>query len=212
MRPLSPFRSRAPRRPSRSADPCARNFSPNDLVALECAPWLEAFHAGSRALLAECYRDNFARVPAAATRIVPAVDAETVAREVFFRLLSDADTRRSFRGGQLGAWLAQIATNLAIDHHRRRRREVADDSTLRPDAPRELSMRRSTYQEEQIRLLSDDFLRGEDERRTRSLCPMRPHVDAHFAGIREHRRLLATLVESMADAIVSSGMKDAGYE
>ena len=89
--------------------------------------WLGRFHAGERAELEHCYRDHFARALAAATRILPGVDAETVTHEVFYRLLSDEKARRGFGGGDLGAWIAKVTTNAAIDHHRRRRREVGEE-------------------------------------------------------------------------------------
>ena len=89
--------------------------------------WLARFHTGERAILEQCYRDHFAKVLAAAARILAGVDAETVAQEVFFRLLSDEKTRQAFGGGNLGAWVAKVAANAAIDHHRRHRREVGQE-------------------------------------------------------------------------------------
>jgi RNA polymerase sigma-70 factor (ECF subfamily) len=84
---------------------------------------LAAFHAGDRATLERCYREHFAAVTAAARRIVRPVDAETVTHEVFHRLLASAEMRAMFRGGNLGAWLARVTTNKAIDHKRRYARE-----------------------------------------------------------------------------------------
>jgi RNA polymerase sigma-70 factor (ECF subfamily) len=90
----------------------------------ESTAWLADFHRGRRSTLDECYRERFAVLLAAASRVVPRVDAETVVHEVFYRLLTDAEMRASFRGGDVGAWLARIATNRAIDHRRRVQREV----------------------------------------------------------------------------------------
>jgi RNA polymerase sigma-70 factor (ECF subfamily) len=89
--------------------------------------WLGRFHAGERAVLEQCYRDHFAKALTAATRILSGIDAETVTHEVFYRLLSDERTRRGFGGGNLGAWIAKVTANAAIDHHRRRRREVGEE-------------------------------------------------------------------------------------
>ncbi len=87
--------------------------------------WLAAFHAGERWALEECYREQFARVAAAARSVVGPVDAETIIHEVFCRLLDNASMRASFRGGSLGAWLTQVVVRSAIDDIRRRQREVA---------------------------------------------------------------------------------------
>ena len=95
------------------------------------ATWLAAFHAGDRGVLETCYRDHFAAALGAARRVLRDVDAETVTHEVFLRLLSEPKVRESFRGGNLGAWLVQVATRAAIDHYRRLRRETepVDDHT-----------------------------------------------------------------------------------
>jgi RNA polymerase sigma-70 factor (ECF subfamily) len=92
--------------------------------ATDANAWLARFHAGHAGTLENCYRQHVGRVAAAAGRVLASVDAETVTHEVFYRLLSDAGFRASFRGGNLGAWLAQVAHNLAVDVSRRRRREV----------------------------------------------------------------------------------------
>src|SRR5262249_50571701 len=91
---------------------------------MEDDDFLERFHAGERETLESCYRDAFRRVAAAAGRVLETVDAETVTHEVFYRMLSDGDFRAGFRGGNVAAWLAQVAHNAAIDAVRRRRREV----------------------------------------------------------------------------------------
>jgi RNA polymerase sigma-70 factor (ECF subfamily) len=84
---------------------------------------IAAFHAGERAALERCYRDHFDAALRAASRVLAPVDAETVTHEVFHRLLSSAEMRASFKGGDLGAWLARVTTNLAIDYRRRHARE-----------------------------------------------------------------------------------------
>jgi RNA polymerase sigma-70 factor (ECF subfamily) len=97
---------------------------------------LAAFHAGDRAILEQCYRDHYATVAAAAGRILQRVDAETVTHEVFHRLLASAEMRATFRGGDLGAWLARVSTNRAIDHRRRYAREESLSPTLPVEAAR----------------------------------------------------------------------------
>ncbi len=88
------------------------------------APWLAAFHAGERATLEGCYREHVGAVLAAATRVLPTVDAETVTHDVFLRLLTDDGMRATFKGGNLGGWLSVVAQRAAIDLFRRRRKEV----------------------------------------------------------------------------------------
>jgi RNA polymerase sigma-70 factor (ECF subfamily) len=51
------------------------------------------------------------------------VDRETVVHEVFYRLFAKEELRRSFEGGNFGAWLITIARRQAIDFRRRRDRE-----------------------------------------------------------------------------------------
>lgn len=100
------------------------------------ARWLRAFHAGRRDVIEACYREHFAKVVAAAARVLRDVDAETVAHEVFYRLLTDAEMRATFHGGNLGGWLSVVAHRAAIDHLRRLRREAEplDDAARADDA------------------------------------------------------------------------------
>lgn len=85
--------------------------------------WLAAFHAGDRAVVAQCYRDHHETVAAATGRMLHAADSETVTHDVFFRLLSDAALRANFQGGNFAAWITRVATNSALDYRRRFRRE-----------------------------------------------------------------------------------------
>lgn len=87
-------------------------------------PSLSAFHDGERGAMAECYREHAGRVASAARKLVGPVDAETIVHEVFYRLLTNREMRESFRGGNLGAWLTQVAVRMAVDDLRRRRRET----------------------------------------------------------------------------------------
>ncbi|MGH7435076.1 MAG: RNA polymerase sigma factor [Polyangiaceae bacterium] len=104
---------------------------------LACDPsiedgWLAAFHAGDRALIGRCYEEHQRTVMAAVGRILSATDSETVAHDVFYRVLSDAELRRNFQGGNLAAWMTRVARNAAIDYLRRHRREQVawnDDTT-----------------------------------------------------------------------------------
>jgi RNA polymerase sigma-70 factor (ECF subfamily) len=85
---------------------------------------LEAFHRGDRDAIERCYRDHFDTVEAAIGGILGGADRETVIHELFSRLLSQEQLRRSFEGGSLGAWLATVGRNQAIDYRRRFSRET----------------------------------------------------------------------------------------
>jgi len=96
--------------------------------------WLAAFHRGDRAAMERCYRDHFETVEAAIGGILGSADRETVIHELFTRLVGGAELRRSFQGGSLGAWLATIGRNRAIDYRRRHGRETELDDE-RPAEP-----------------------------------------------------------------------------
>ena len=86
---------------------------------------LDAFHRGTRESIERCYLDHFATVEGAVGRILGGADRETIIHELFSRLIAEEQLRRSFRGGSLGAWLATVARNQAIDYRRRLARETA---------------------------------------------------------------------------------------
>jgi RNA polymerase sigma-70 factor, ECF subfamily len=87
--------------------------------------WLRRFHDGQRDAVEACYRGYFATVERAIGSILSRADRETVIHEVFARLISSEDLRRSFRGGSLAAWLATVARHHAIDLRRRIEREAS---------------------------------------------------------------------------------------
>ena len=89
--------------------------------------WLERFHRGERASIESCYRVHFTTVEPAIGTLLTSADRETVIHELFSRLISQPDLRRSFQGRSLGAWLARVARNQAIDYRRRQGREVGAD-------------------------------------------------------------------------------------
>jgi len=85
--------------------------------------WLDEFHRGTRGAMRQCYADYFGTVDRAVGKILHGADKETVIHEVFYRLLTDAELRATFRGGSLRAWIGTVARNLAIDHWRRQKHE-----------------------------------------------------------------------------------------
>lgn len=130
--------------------------------------WLARFHAGDRDVMEAVYRDHFVRVRAVAARVLSEVDAETVAHEVFERLLSDERSRRSFEGGNLGAWIAQVAHNRSLDVLRRRRRELSEHESPEEDVdPARLE------DELEAKRLVDRFLRERLPGKYRSLFDAR---------------------------------------
>jgi RNA polymerase sigma-70 factor, ECF subfamily len=90
--------------------------------------WLDGFHRGERGALARCYEDYVDTVTWAVRPIVQGVDEETVVHDVFCRLFGNEQTRRSFAGGNFGAWIITVARRQAIDFRRRRSREQLTDA------------------------------------------------------------------------------------
>jgi RNA polymerase sigma-70 factor (ECF subfamily) len=115
--------------------------------------WLRRFHEGERATIEHVYRDHFDTVGRAVGPLLGRADKETVIQEVFFRVITQAALRASFRGGDLGAWLAVVARNHAIDYLRRRNRETPAGTTL----PAELPTGRSWEADAEARLLVERF-------------------------------------------------------
>ena len=87
--------------------------------------WLAGFHRGDPDAIERCYRDYFDVVEGAIRQVLTPADRETVIHEVFWRLLSNPELRRSFQGGSMAGWLSTVTRNLAIDYLRRLNREVA---------------------------------------------------------------------------------------
>jgi RNA polymerase sigma-70 factor, ECF subfamily len=87
------------------------------------ASWLARFHAGDRAVLDDMYRAQVDTVHRSAGSVLGGADLETVVHEVFFKVMTNADLRKAFQGGDLAAWLVVIARHHAIDYVRRRGRE-----------------------------------------------------------------------------------------
>lgn len=86
--------------------------------------WLEDFHAGDHSALAEVYREHLSTVARVVGQYLADADKENVIHEVFFKLVANAGARKSFKGGNLAAWLTTVARNQAIDYGRRHRREL----------------------------------------------------------------------------------------
>jgi RNA polymerase sigma-70 factor, ECF subfamily len=123
----------------------------------DSATWLARFHAGERDVMETCYREHFERVNRTVGRILTGADRETVVHEVFFRLLSEPRMRMGFSGGSLGAWLATVARNQAVDFVRKQGREVSID----PDVVDRVSQDRNEQAETkaEARLLIERFRR-----------------------------------------------------
>lgn len=97
--------------------------------------WIASFHNGDRNAIEECYRNHFATVDRAVRHILDGADRETIIHDVFSRLISREEVRRSFRGGSMGAWLTVVARNQAIDHRRRQVYEAALPAAMAESTP-----------------------------------------------------------------------------
>jgi RNA polymerase sigma-70 factor (ECF subfamily) len=93
-------------------------------AAADASLWLRRFQEGDRAVIEEVYRQHFMTVARAVGLLLEPADKETAIHEIFLRLLTQPALRSSFREGDLGAWLAVVARNHAIDCARRRSREL----------------------------------------------------------------------------------------
>lgn len=115
-------------------------FRPSGEARATDEAWLGAFHEGERRALEEVYVGHVRAVVDEAKKLLRTADAETVAHEIFCRMLADASMRESFRGGNLGAWLRTVTRRAAIDLLRKRRREAPapdDDTWVTPDPARD---------------------------------------------------------------------------
>jgi RNA polymerase sigma-70 factor, ECF subfamily len=130
--------------------------------------WLEDFHEGRRTTIADVYHDHFAAVEAAVGCVLSGADKETVIHEVFFKLIDSANHRQQFQGGSFGAWIATVARNQAIDHARRRDRELPMSAEVLPDRPDAAHANEAAA----ARVLIERFRQGlpENWRRVFDLC------------------------------------------
>lgn len=100
-------------------------MSPDKAFDLDGAASLKRFHEGDRELLGLLYRETYEAVDTAVGRVLRGADRETVVHDVYLRLLSKPELRRSFTGGSVRSWLMTIAYNLAVDFWRHHRRETS---------------------------------------------------------------------------------------
>jgi RNA polymerase sigma-70 factor, ECF subfamily len=101
----------------------ARSYAADAEITDARASWLARFHAGDRAVLDDVYRTYVDTVHRSAGGVLGGADLETVVHEVFFKVMTNADLRKAFQGGDLAAWLVVVARHHAIDYVRRRSRE-----------------------------------------------------------------------------------------
>ena len=140
---------------SMQASVCAdEHVAPLELKPEE-ARWLARFHAGERDVMAECYEDHFLTVDGSVGQILSGADKETVVHEVFYRLLTSEQMRRSFRGGSFRVWIKTVGRNFAIDCWRRRQFELP--SGMREDLQGELPDSSSFESRSDARLMVDRF-------------------------------------------------------
>lgn len=141
---------------------------------------LERFYAGDRSVLAAVYRRHVARVERAVSRYCRGADAECVIHEVFLGVIERSEVRRQFTGGDMGAWLARIASRRAVDFLRRRRRwSLLDD-------PRSLEGELAPVDEEQG-LLHRDQIKHLEQALERFARQVLPRLGEHLSQIFELR-------------------------
>jgi RNA polymerase sigma-70 factor, ECF subfamily len=115
------------------------------------------FHAGDRELFGHLYRETYQAVDAAVARVLRGADRDTVVHDLYLRLLSKPELRRSFTGGSLHAWLSAMAHNLAVDFWRRHRKETS----LEGDEPPLVDpMVRRVEEQAELKLFIERFKRN----------------------------------------------------
>jgi RNA polymerase sigma-70 factor (ECF subfamily) len=114
------------------------------------------FQAGDRELFGHLYRETYETVDAAVGRVLRGADRDTVVNDLYLRLLTKPELRRSFAGGSLRAWLATLAHNLAVDFWRRNRRETSLDAGGPPLID---PMVRRVEEQAELKLFIDRFKR-----------------------------------------------------
>ena len=151
---------------------------------------------GDRNAFTALYARHAARVRRVAGRILrDEMAAEDICQEAFIRLWTHCRSYREERGS-VGAWLARIARNLAVDEYRRRRSELSrtvSDRTAGPAlgmiADREPGPERIAL----TQLVHDSLFTG-----LQSLPPAQAHaVRLAFLGEFTHREIAASLEQPL---------------
>jgi RNA polymerase sigma-70 factor (ECF subfamily) len=111
-------------------------MSSEPIPAQDSEAWLERFHAGDKAIIAQLYADHAPTLARVVGGILTGADRESVLHDVFLQLIESPPMRAKFQGGSISAWLRQVARNRALDSFRRRsRRRVLDQEVVeQPDA------------------------------------------------------------------------------
>ncbi len=163
-----------------TSDPDPRRL--DAAAGAEAAELLAALSSGDRAVFAQVVTAHYDLVYRIAWRMLggPA-EAEDVVQDVFLRLWRNAGQVRDARS--LRAWLARVATNLAIDRLRRRR----------PDGPAEMPE------------LADPGAGPERQAERRAAGDI---VSAAIAGLPERQRvaIVLTYYEELANADVAEAL------
>lgn len=126
-------------------------------------------------MLEAIYREHFDDVSQTARRYLAGADHESVVQQVFLKLLSSEDARRSFQGGSFGGWLNRITQNQALEYLRRHRNErlgaeaagegdATADPTLHFEAAQWVAQFRQTLPPEWAPIFELCFLKRLDQR------------------------------------------------
>jgi DNA-directed RNA polymerase specialized sigma24 family protein len=156
--------------------------------------WLRRFHQGDRATFDRLYRCHARALGRAITTLLGEADAETAVHEVFLRLLATPPLRESFRSGDIGAWLAIVCRNHALNFHHRRRREIPTSATPGSFEPR---ARTRPQRAADARLMVDRFRREALPRQWTAVFEL---------------RLLGDFSQSEAAAVLGIGRTTLAYQ
>jgi RNA polymerase sigma-70 factor, ECF subfamily len=133
--------------------PIMRRETPIDL---DGATAQQRFHEGDRDFLGLLYRATYEAVDTAVGRVLRGADRETVVHDVYLRLLTKPELRRSFTGGSMRSWLTTVAYNLAVDFWRHHRRETSPED---PETPLIDPMSRRMEERAELNLFVERFRR-----------------------------------------------------
>lgn len=182
----------APRKDSPVRDDAARSGSMQGVAAAGDDALMMRIAQGDGRAFEALVAQRLDRVVAVARRMLGNdADAEEVAQEAFLRLWRRADRWEPGRA-QVSTWLYRVATNLCIDHMRRRRGEHAQETVPEQEQP---AAQQRVLEEADLRRRMDDALQSLPERQRMAL------VLFHYEGLAMSEA--AELMQVSVDALES---------
>ena len=109
-----------------------RDAAAGEGSSLDLGNLVDACVAGDRDAMQRIYKHCSSRVYALMVRIVGSQDADDLTQQVFLQMFRKLD---QFSGGsKLETWLFRLATNEALQHLRRKKRQTAQPLVAEPSA------------------------------------------------------------------------------